>query len=102
MNMVSCYTCVLMIFTLAPLILLCLIAVVCMVVSLITHVTVFDWLTLDFFCLTLQAMVFDFLYCLSLCVRFIINFIVYGIVGALVYQFTRFMSEITVYSNIGA
>ena len=35
-------------FHIAPLTLLCLIAVVCMVVSLITHVAVFDWLTLDF------------------------------------------------------
>ena len=59
---------------------------------------VFDWLTVDFFCLTLQAMVFDFLSC---CVRFIVNFIVYGIVAAIV-QFTRFMGEITVYSDIGA
>ena len=64
---------------------------------------VFDWFTLDFFCLTLQAMVFDFLYCLSHCVGFIVNFIMYGIVAELVYQFTRFIGEITaVYSDIGA
>lgn len=62
---------------------------------------VFDWLTFDFFCLTLQAMVFDFLYCLSHCVRFIVNFIMYGIVATVVYRFTRFMGEITVYSDIG-
>ena len=59
-----------------------------------------DWLTSDFFCLMLQAMVLDFLYCLSHCVRFIVSFIMYGIVAALVYQFTRFMGEITVYFDI--
>ena len=65
MTMVSCYACVLMIFILAPLTLLYLITVACMVVAIITHLAVFDWLTLDFFCLKLQAMVFDYLYCLS-------------------------------------
>ena len=74
----------------------------CLYGGIITHVALFDWLTLDFFCLTLQAMVFDFLYCLLRCVRFIVNFIMYGVVAALVYQFTRFMGEITVYSDIGA
>ena len=39
------------------------------------------------------------MYCLSH-VRFIVNFIMYGIVAALVYQFTRFIGEITVYSDI--
>ena len=47
-------------------------------------------------------MVFDLLYCLSHCVGFILNFIMYGIVAALVYQFTRFTGEITVYSDIDA
>ena len=47
-------------------------------------------------------MVFDFLYCLSHCARFMVNFIMCGIVAALVYQFTRFMDETTVYSDIGA
>ena len=73
----------------------------CLYGGIITHVAVFDWLTLDFFCLPLQAMMFDFLYCLSR-VRFIVNFIMYGVVAALVYQFTRFIIEITVYSDIGA
>ena len=39
-------------------------------------------------------------YCDSSSATFIVNFIMYGIVAALVYQFTRFMGEITVYSDI--
>ena len=56
------------------------------------HVAVFDWLTLDFFCLTLQAMVFYYLYYLLHCIRFIVNFVMCSTCLS-VY---KVMSEITV------
>ena len=59
--MVSCYACVLMIISSSNFVVS---HCSCLYGGIITHVAVFDCLTLDFLCLTLQAMVFDLLYCL--------------------------------------